>query len=160
MRSLSCLLLGLVLSSPAMAASGLHAQNVWTRATAPKQPAAGVYMELTADAPVSLIGGASPAAERVELHTMAMDKGVMVMRRVSEIPVKPGQPVQLKPGGLHVMLIGLKSPLKPGETVPLTLQVRHADGQVEALTVQAEVRRGGDAPASAGPTGSMPHHPH
>ncbi len=158
MRSLSSLLLALVLSSPAMAASGLNVQNVWTRATAPKQPAAGVYMDLSADAPVSLIGGASPVAERVELHTMAMDKGVMVMRRVNEIPVKPGQPVQLKPGGLHVMLIGLKSPLKPGESVPLTLQVRDAQGRVQELALQAEVRRAGDTPAGTGAGGMHPYH--
>lgn len=158
MRSLSYLLLGLFLSTSATAACGLHADNVWTRATAPKQPAAGVYMDLSADAPVSLVGGASPVAERVELHTMAMDKGVMVMRRVNEIPVKPGQPVQLKPGGLHVMLIGLKSPLKAGESVPLTLQVREADGRIKELALQAEVRGAGTG--AAGSSGSMQHHHH
>jgi copper(I)-binding protein len=156
MRNLFSLLL--VLSTSATAAGGLHVDNVWTRATAPKQPAAGVYMDLAAAAPVSLIGGASPAAERVELHTMAMDKGVMVMRRVDEIPVRPGQPVQLKPGGLHVMLIGLKSPLKAGERVPLTLQVRQADGRVDELVLQAEVRDASGKAGGGAPAGSMHHH--
>ncbi len=154
MHRLSLLLLGLVFSAAATANCALHAENVWTRATAPKQPAAGVYMDLKAQAPVRVVGGSSPVAQRVELHTMAMDKGVMVMRRVPEIPVRPGETVQLKPGGLHVMLIGLRSPLKQGERIPLTLQVRQEDGQLQALALEAEVR---DAGGRAGMGGHGMH---
>jgi copper(I)-binding protein len=132
--------LSVLLAAPAWA-SDLRVQNVWARATAPGQAVAGVYMDLRADRPLSLVGGTSPAAERLELHTMAMQEGVMVMRRVPEINVPAGQTVSLKPGGLHVMLIGLKAPLKEGQSVPLTLQVRDAAGQVKEMQVEAQVRR-------------------
>ena len=108
-------------------------------------------MDLSAERPMSVVGGTSPAAERVELHTMSMQEGVMVMRKVPEIRLPAGQTVQLKPGGLHVMLIGLKGPLQEGQTVPLTLQVRDAGGKTQEMAVQAQVRRQGE------PAGSMQH---
>ncbi len=123
------------------AASELSVRNAWARATAPGQAVAGVFMDLGAERPLSVVGGTSPASERVELHTMAMQEGVMVMRRVPEIAVPAGKTVQLKPGGLHVMLIGLKAQLQEGQTVPLTLQVRDAAGKVSQVQVEAQVRR-------------------
>jgi len=123
------------------AASELSVRNAWARATAPGQAVAGVFMDLGAERPMSVVGGTSPASERVELHTMAMQEGVMVMRRVPEIAVPAGKTVQLKPGGLHVMLIGLKAQLQEGQTVPLTLQVRDAAGKVSQVQVEAQVRR-------------------
>lgn len=142
--------LSLMLAVPAWSMD-VRAENAWARATAPGQAVAGVFMDLKADRPMSVVGGASPVAERVELHTMAMQEGVMVMRRVPEIRLPAGQGVQLKPGGLHVMLIGLKAPLQEGQTVPLTLQVRDAGGKTGEMVVQAQVRRQGD------PSGSMQH---
>jgi len=144
--------LSAILTAPTWA-SEVKVQNAWARATAPGQAVAGVFMDLSAERPMSVVGGASPAAERVELHTMSMQEGVMVMRRVPEIRLPAGQTVQLKPGGLHVMLIGLKGPLQEGQTVPLTLQVRDAGGKTGEFAVQAQVRRQGE------PAGSM-HHRH
>ncbi len=122
------------------AADGVKAEHVWVRATPPGQKVAGAFMELTSDAPVSLVGGESPAADHVELHTMAMKDGVMIMRRVPEIKLPKGQTVQLKPGGLHVMLIGIKAQLKEGETVPITLRTRDDQGRAGSLQVSAQVR--------------------
>ncbi len=144
--------LSAILTAPTWA-SEVKVQNAWARATAPGQAVAGVFMDLSAERPMSVVGGTSPAAERVELHTMSMQEGVMVMRKVPEIRLPAGQTVQLKPGGLHVMLIGLKAPLQEGQTVPLTLQVRDAGGKTQELAVQAQVRRQGE------PAGSM-HHRH
>lgn len=135
--------LSAILSVPAWSAD-VRIVNAWARATAPGQAVAGVFMDLSADRPMSVVGGASPASERVELHTMSMQDGVMVMRPIPEIPLPAGQTVQLKPGGLHVMLIGLKAPLQEGKTVPLTLQVRDAGGKVKELQVEAQVRRPGE----------------
>ena len=142
--------LSAILAAPTWA-SEVKVQNAWARATAPGQAVAGVFMDLSAERPMSVVGGASPAAERVELHTMSMQEGVMVMRKVPEIRLPAGQTVQLKPGGLHVMLIGLKAPLQEGQTVPLTLQVRDAGGKTQEMAVQAQVRRQGE------PAGSMQH---
>lgn len=113
------------------------AKDVWSRATAPRQSAGAVYMTLTSAQGDRLTGAASPAAEHVSIHEMAMDGNVMRMRQVEgglELPA--GTPVALKPGGYHVMLEGLKAPLKAGDSLPVTLTFQKAP----PLTVQATVR--------------------
>ena len=129
-------------------AEGLKVENAWVRATAPGQPVAGAFMDLTADADMTLVRAESPTAETVELHTMRMDDGVMVMRPVKEIQLPKGKTVSLKPGGLHIMLIGLKAPLKAGEKAPIKLVVKGKNGKEQAVEVAAEVRgmEGGQAP--------------
>ena len=77
-----------------------------------------------------MIRAASPVAGMVELHEMAMDGGVMKMRAVTGIEVKPGTTVELKPSGYHVMLEQLKNPLKQGEEIPMTLTFEKA-GTIE-----------------------------
>lgn len=115
-------------------------ENPWVRATMMADGNSAAYMVLKnggneADA---LIGAATDVAAAVELHEMAMEGDVMKMRPVAgqrlEIPAR-GQ-VELKPGGLHVMLIGLKQKLEPGATVDLTLRFEKA-GEVK---VKAEIR--------------------
>ncbi|MGQ9685376.1 MAG: copper chaperone PCu(A)C [Thiobacillaceae bacterium] len=153
LRFTTALALSLLLAAPAWA-SEIMVQNAWTRATAPGQAVGAAFMDLRAKRSMSVVGGQSPAAERVELHTMAMQEGVMVMRRVPEISLPAGQTVQLKPGGLHIMLIGLKAPLQEGQTVPLTLQVRDATGKVQDVQIEAKVRGQG------GRMGDMHKHHH
>lgn len=90
-----------------------------------------------------LIAAASPAAEKTELHTMTMDGNVMRMRAVEGIDLPAGGKVALQPGGgFHVMLIGLKNPLKEGDKVPLTLAFAKA-GKVE---MEAIVEKPGAKP--------------
>ena len=116
----------------------------WSRATAKSQRTGVVYMELknsgkTAD---ELIAAASPAAEKVQLHTNIMSKdGVMMMRPVKAIAIPAGGEARLKPGGFHVMLIGLKAPLQAGSTIPLTLEFARAG----STQVEVEVERIGAA---------------
>lgn len=112
----------------------------WARATAPGAPAAGAFMSLTADANMTLIAAESKASKVVELHTMKMENGVMIMRAVPQIDLPKGQTVSLKPGGLHVMLIGLHAPLKAGEKVDMTLRVKDSQGKEQRLPVSAEIR--------------------
>jgi copper(I)-binding protein len=71
---------------------------------------------------------------------MAMDGSVMKMRAVSAIELPAGKPVDLKPGGYHVMLMDLKKDLKPGDTVPVTLVVEGADKKRETIEVKATVK--------------------
>ena len=91
-----------------------------------------MFLELTnmGDAPDLLLSAASDIAEKVELHTHLMDKGVMKMRAVEAFEVAPGAPTILQPGGNHIMLIGLHRGLSEGETFPVTLTFRDA-GQIE-----------------------------
>lgn len=78
-----------------------------------------------------LVRASSPAAARVEIHTMAMDNGVMRMREVEGVPIGPKETVTMRPGqGYHLMLMQLKAPLKAGDTFPLTLEFEKG-GKVE-----------------------------
>lgn len=144
-------LLALVALLPAAAAAHdytlgeITVDHPWSRASAGQAPNGAAYMTLTNDGESAdfLIQAASPVAERVELHTHMMKDGVMEMRPVEEIQVAPGDPTLLQPGGLHVMLIGLKAPLKKDETFPLTLTFK------EAGSVTVEVKVAG--PGAMGP---------
>jgi copper(I)-binding protein len=123
----------------------------WARASAGMTASGAGYMTMrnTGAAGDRLIAASTPAAARTELHTMAMDGDVMRMRRVEAIDIPAGGTAELKPGGLHVMLFGLKQPLKDGDRIPLTLRFEHAG----ELTVQLGVRAAG-----AGAPGAMMEH--
>ena len=153
MKLLHWILVSAFCLSGAVWAAEVKVDQAWARATAPGQNVGGVFMTLSADTDLSLVAGSSPAAARVELHTMRMDNNVMVMRPVDKIALPKGKKVELAPGGLHIMLIGLKAPLKAGDKVPLSLTLRDAKGKTQALEVSAEVREmGGGMP--------MPHGHH
>jgi copper(I)-binding protein len=122
----------------ALAGGALTVQDPYARAVPPGQPNSAVFMRVVngGDAPRALVGGKSEAAEVVELHTHTMEDGMMKMRRVERIEIPAKGAVSLEPGGLHVMLIGLKRNLAPDDSVALTLNLD--DGS--ALHVQAPVR--------------------
>jgi copper(I)-binding protein len=107
----------------------VKAEAAWARPTVQGQQGGGGYLTLTSPAADRLIGGSTPAAQRFELHTMAMKGDVMEMRPVEAIELPAGKKVELKPGGLHVMFMGLKAPLKVGDKVPVTLKFEKAGEQ-------------------------------
>jgi copper(I)-binding protein len=125
-------------------------QEPWVRASLGNAPNSAAYMTLATvgAAPDRLIGGSTPAAERVELHTHIMEGGVAQMRPVDAIEVAPRAPTVLEPGGLHVMLRGLTRKLEAGTTVPLTLAFEHA-GEV-TLEVPVEGVMAGAGPGHDG----------
>ncbi len=118
----------------------------WARATAPSAPNGGAYLSLTntGTAEDRLVAASTPAAEKAELHTHLNENGVMKMREVPFIAVAPGESVKLAPGGLHVMLLGLKKPLVKGERVPLTLRFEKAGSVEVELAVEAAGQSGSD----------------
>ncbi|NTV94391.1 MAG: copper chaperone PCu(A)C [Thiobacillus sp.] len=142
----------LLLALPALADT-VKVDNAWVRATAPGQKVAGAFMDLTADADMAVVAAASPAAKVVQLHTMSMDNGVMVMREIKEVTLAKGKTVSLKPGGMHVMLIDLTGQIKAGSKTPVTLTVRGADGKTQKVAVELEAREPGGG-------GGMQHHMH
>ena len=91
-----------------------------------------------------LVRASTPAAARVELHTMAVDaQGVMRMREVDGIALAPKAKVQMKPGsGLHLMLVGLKEPLKEDASFPMTLEFERA-GKIEVKVIVGQPKPGG-----------------
>jgi copper(I)-binding protein len=115
-------------------------EQPWSRATPVK--VGGAYMTLRNNGAVAdrLIKVASPLAEKGEIHETKVEGGMAMMRPVEGIELKPrGGSVQLKPGGLHVMLMGLKGPLKEGERIKLVLTFERA-GTIE---IEARVEKAG-----------------
>lgn len=131
-------LAALVLSAAANAQ--VEAKNVWARATVQGQMGTGAFMTLTAQQPLRLVGAASPVASVVEIHEMAMQGNVMRMRAIEGLDLAAGKPVELKPGGYHVMLMDLQRPLKPGEKIPVELHFETKDRKPIKLMLEAEVR--------------------
>jgi copper(I)-binding protein len=129
-------------------AGDLVIDHAWTRAT-PSGTDVGIgylTIENKGTVPDRFTGASTPAAAKAELHEMGMDNGVMKMRPVKDgLPIPPGQSVTLAPGGLHLMLMGLKGPLKEGGKVPLTLQFEKAGKVDVTLDVQSV---GAQQPAS------------
>ncbi len=130
-------------------------QSPWARATPPTAKNGAAFMTIKGGgAGDRLVSASAPVSERVELHTHLMEGGVAKMREVPAIDVPANGAVELKPGSYHVMLIGLKAPLKEGGTFPLTLRFEKQG----TVTVDVPVR----ALGAMGDTGGhgMPHKGH
>lgn len=143
----------------ALTCGSLHAQNIevkdaWVRATVAGQRATGAFMKITAKDGAKLVGSASPAAGVTEVHEMKMDGGVMKMRAVEGgLDLPPGKPVELKPGGYHLMLMDLKAPVTVDSTLPLTLTFQDAKGAQSKLELKLAVR----TKAPVAPAGEHQH---
>lgn len=132
---LSPVLLGLPLAAQAQ----VTVKDPWVRATVAGQKATGAFMTLTADSAQSLVEARSPVAGVVEIHEMKMEGGVMRMRAIPSLSLPAGKGVSLAPGGYHVMLMDIKSELKQGQTVPITLVLEGADRQRKSVELQVPV---------------------
>lgn len=109
----------------------------YARPTREGQMVGAGYLKLANKGPVDrLISATSPAAGSVEIHSMSMEGDVMKMRQVDAIEIATGQTVELKPGGYHLMLMGLKAPLKVGEKFPLTLKFEKSGEVVVTVNVE------------------------
>lgn len=128
-RSRSVFLVSLFAAGAALAAEpAVEVSDAWARATPPGAANGAVFFTLHnrgAEAD-RLRQVSSPASKVAELHTHVMDGGVARMRQVPEIAVPAGGSTALKPGGLHVMLIGLQQPLRDGATIDLVLRFDRA----------------------------------
>ena len=134
-------------------AGDLVISQAWSRATPGGAKIAGGYLTIenkgaTAD---RLIGGSADIAGKVEVHEMAMNNGVMTMRPLDKgLAIEPGKTVKLAPGGYHLMVTDLKSPLKQGDKVPVTLEFEKAGKVKVSFDVQgvgAQAPAGADHPA-------------
>jgi copper(I)-binding protein len=126
--------------APALVAAQVTVKDPWVRATVPEQRATGAFMQLTSPGGTRLVEARSPAAKTVEIHEMAMVDNVMKMRAVPGVDLPAGKPVDLKPGGYHVMLIDVKSQIKDGDSVPITLVFEGKDKKRETVEVKAAAR--------------------
>ena len=166
MRRFTVMALGSVLSSFLISgvawahpdAAHVKADNVWARASVQGQQASGVFMRLTAQEPLKLVGVETSAAAVAEVHEMKMDGDVMRMRAIEALELPKGVAVDLKPGGYHLMLQQLKAPLVKDTQVPITLVFKDAKGAVSRLSLQVPVRMA--APAGAAGAGGHSHAGH
>lgn len=135
----------------AAAADQVEVHQPYVRLAPPNAPAAGAFMVIrnTGSKDVKVVKADNPASRVTELHTHLNEAGVMKMRQVPAIEIKAGGEALLQPGGLHIMLIDLKAPLKEGDVVPITLGFD--DGSSKKL--DAKVLR-------AAPEAAMSHHHH
>jgi len=156
-----------LMTAVALAASTLCAfahdvvevQNAWARATVKGQMATGAFMTLTADAGAKLVGASSPVAGVAQVHEMKMEAGVMKMAELKGgLDLPAGKPVELKPGGYHVMLMDLKEPLTNGSTVPVTLIFKDAKGTEIKQELKLPVAM--SAPGGMGNPAAMDHSTH
>jgi hypothetical protein len=141
-----CLALALAAAIPGGAsAQAIQIVDAWSRPTPPGIDVGVAYFTIrNAGKTDRLLRAASPVARRAELHVSVMKDGVMKMEGLSSVEVGSGAPVAFEPNGRHVMLMGLKRPLKEGDAFPLTLTFANAG------SVQASVRvRGLDGAGSA-----------
>ena len=152
-------LLALPAHSADVTAGSLKIAAPWARATPKGASVGGGYLTITntGTAPDRFVSGLSEVSNKFEIHEMSMNNGIMKMRLLaSGLEIKPGQTVELKPGGNHVMFVGMKQQLKPGDHFKATLEFEKAgkvdvDFAVEGLGTT----HGGAKPAMGGDHGGM-----
>ena len=125
-------------------ASAAHAQvtvdKPWVRTTVAQQTVTGAFMTITSMQGGRLVSASSPIAASVEVHEMKMVGDVMKMRPVDALPLPAGKPVELKAGAYHMMLMGLKAPVKFGDVVPIQLVIEDAAGKRRTVDVKATAK--------------------
>ena len=114
----------------------LEVSNAWARATPAKAENGAAYVTIVSPTPDRLLSASSPVAKKAELHTMEMAGMVMKMRPIAGLDIPAGQPVALKPGGEHIMLIGLQQPLREGQSFTLTLNFEKAGARTVSVAVE------------------------
>jgi len=133
--------IGVTVISTAYAGNGdVEAHHPWARPSIGNRPGV-VYVRLynKSGQPVSLTGIRTPIAKKAEIHTMSMEDGVMRMRRVEALEIPASGHVALEPSGYHIMLFGLKKPLKKGAKFTMTLTFDGAD----QIKVKVDVKKQG-----------------
>jgi copper(I)-binding protein len=127
----------------------LTVTSPWTRATPGGAKIAGGYLKISNNGTSAdrFVGAKSDVTDHVEIHEMSMSDGVMKMRPLPNgLEIKPGETVELKSGGYHLMFMDLKQPLKQGDTFKATLQFERAGPLEVSFNVNALGATGGNAP--------------
>jgi copper(I)-binding protein len=112
-----------------VAIGNLQISAPWARATPKGAGVGGGYMKVTntGTAPDRLVGGSTDISRTFEVHEMTIEGGVMIMRRIAGgLEIKPGQTIELKPGGYHIMFVGLKKQLMQGDHFTVKLEFAKA----------------------------------
>ncbi len=147
-------------------ASTVYAQSVkvegaWVRTAVEGQQGTGGFMKITAAQDMKLVGVSSPVAGVGEVHEMKMEGDVMKMRALpGGLDLPAGKTVELKPGGLHLMLLDLKQALPKDTTVPVTLLFKDKAGKDSKLELKVPVSARAPAGAGSATGAADPHAGH
>ena len=136
MTRFAVLLGALLASAHALADGAPTVSGVWARATPGQATNTAIYLTVTASLADRLVGASTPVAAEAMLHENRTVDGVMQMRMVPSIDVPAGGKIVLAPGGLHLMLTGVKAPLKVGSHFPVTLRFEKAGDVTAEVTVE------------------------
>ncbi|UCE31838.1 MAG: copper chaperone PCu(A)C [Burkholderiales bacterium] len=148
------LLLGAIVNPPEAGAAGIGVHDAWARATVPGQPSAGGFLVIENSGQSDrLLAARADVARAVELHSMVMQGDTMRMRRIEAVDVPAGGAVELRPGALHLMFIGLHAPLNAGDAFALTLRFERAGEVVVQMQVMPMGHRGSGHGAHGGAAG-------
>ena len=150
MRYLGLLLL--IISSSALFAETLKFENGWARLAPPVSGMTAGYFKLTntSKKDVTIVGAETDVSKKAEIHDMKMEKGAMSMFHLPDLLIKAGESVELRPGGKHLMIMGLNKPLKEGQQVNVTLKLADGSSHSTALPVMRK----------AGKSAMKDHHKH
>ncbi|KOO07529.1 copper chaperone PCu(A)C [Vibrio hepatarius] len=131
MKLKTLLLMGLVLSPFAQAATDVSVQHAYARATPPNAPTSAVFAEFEnkGDAERVIVAASTSAAGKVELHDVIKEGDVMKMRQVEQIILPAQSTTVLKPGSLHIMLFQLAEPLVEGNQIDVKVTFANGDTQ-------------------------------
>ena len=141
-------------------AGDLVISQAWSRATPAGAKTGGGYLaiENKGGAADRLVGASGDVAGKIEIHEMTMNDGVMKMRPLDKgLAIEPGKTVKLAPGGYHLMMMDLKSPLKQGDKVPVTLEFEKAGKVQVTLDVQGVGAQGPGASSGGKEMKKMDH---
>jgi copper(I)-binding protein len=141
-----------------LVAGVLHAEVIVTNATVrllpPGVPNTAAYFSIqnSSDTSQTLIGASVDFASKAEIHNHVLMNDMMSMQQQSEVVIQPGESIQFSPGGLHIMLFGLKQPLHEGQSVTFSLHTKEG----ESIRITAIVARP-KAPAHSAPSAHSHH---
>jgi len=115
-------------------------KDAWVRGTVPAQTTTGAFMTITSSVDAKLVGASTPIASTTEIHQSTMKDGVAHMHEAPSVALPAGKAVELKPGGYHLMMMGVTRPVAKGGKVPLELTIEDRSGKKTKVAVKADVR--------------------
>lgn len=132
--------IGLQVHAQAPGSNSIVVEHPWARATPGGAKTGAAYLTLinNEDSADQLLGASTPVADKVQFHSTTEENGVSHMREMPAVDLTPRVKVTFDPGSMHIMLVGLKQPLKEGQTFPLTLTFAKA-GKVDVTVPVAKV---------------------
>ncbi|MGZ5034487.1 MAG: copper chaperone PCu(A)C, partial [Usitatibacter sp.] len=115
-------------------------KDAWVRGTVPAQKTTGAFLTITSSEDAKVVAASSPVAGMAQIHLSEQKGGVMQMHEIEALALPAGKAVQLKPGGNHIMLMGLTKPITASEPVPIALIIEDKKGHRTTFEFNAAVR--------------------